>query len=110
MENKLIHSDDINTVIRVGVNAYRVFRNDKEGKELAVIRFQDGNPKTNGINGLSMEANLAVMISRLETLNQGQFKSINNDLALGGMKAALAALEDRIYERKQRNVHNTLKG
>lgn len=108
MTQKVIHQDDICTVVQVDFNHYRVFESDGN-EQICTVNYQNGSPITNGKNGMTMESNLAIMIARLEGINVGQFKCINNDVALDGMKAALAALTSRIYDRKKRGVHDTNK-
>lgn len=67
------------------------------------ISFQNGPVKEHGVNGVTNEALLAILIDRIEFLN-GKFHSADNDKALNHCKLALEALERRTKERMARGV------
>jgi hypothetical protein len=73
------------------------------GTPLGRLEFQFGAVKENGVNGLTSEALLAILIHRTRTLND-RFHSPNNDLALEGLHRALGAFEARTAERLARGV------
>ena len=73
------------------------------GGEFIEIHFQKGPVKTNGVNGITSEALLAILIHRTEVLN-GNFPCAENEAAISGLKAALDAFESRTRDRIARNV------
>jgi hypothetical protein len=70
------------------------------------LKFQVGNP-AEGINGLSNEALLAVLISRMEGFQSGQFACMQNETALNCCKTAMEFLKARTSERCNRGVEGT---
>ena len=67
------------------------------------IDFQDGPVKENGVNGITSEALLSILIHRTEVLN-GNFPCAENEAAIAGLKAALEAFESRTRDRIARQV------
>ena len=67
------------------------------------VQFQTGAVADNGVNGVTNEALLAIVIHRLEFL-QGKFPCIQNSLAIINAKAALNVLEQRTRSRIERGV------
>lgn len=70
---------------------------------LADLRFQWGGVAKHGINGLTNEAVLAVLIHRIGVLNE-KFPCEQNELAIGNLRTALAVLESRTADRVKRGV------
>ena len=68
------------------------------------LEFQRGNPKEVGINGLTNEVLLAILIDRARAFQAGQLASEGNARALGGLLEAREAFMDRTVERLQRGV------
>lgn len=69
-----------------------------------MIDFQSG-PMTDGNpNGVTNEALLSVLQDRLEGFQQGSFPSELNEIALGHVREALAALQQRTRDRIARGV------
>lgn len=66
---------------------------------LGCISFQDGNPQEVGLNGVTLEAVLAVCADRLELFQDGPYANLYNAEALLGIERALEALKDRTRER-----------
>lgn len=64
------------------------------------LTFQRGNPLMQGVNGLTTEAVIAVLIDRLEVLNEEQ-PHTQNEEAIKGLRAAKAALELREKELRK---------
>lgn len=107
LTTEIIHTDDICTIIRSGtINDFVAL--DNQQNELGKICFQNGSPAI-GVNGVTLEAVIAMCIYRLDKFNQNQFKCQHNDIALDGLKSALFALNTRIEDRKERNVYDTEK-
>ena len=76
------------------------------GPKTTQIHFQLGPVKENGVNGLTNEALLAVLIHRTEFLNS-KFHCEENDEAIRHMKQALVNLEVRTARRIVRGVEGT---
>lgn len=75
--------------------------------EHSTILFQNGPIAEVGVNGLTHEALLAVLIDRLECFQAGQFANGFNGDALIHLQAAQNALQARTKERMARNVEGT---
>jgi len=73
------------------------------GPKSLQIEFQRGAVQENGVNGLTNEALLAVLIHRTEFLNS-KFHCEENDEAIRHMKQALVNLEVRTARRMVRGV------
>ena len=73
-------------------------------QELGYASFQNGNIIENGVNGITNEALLAIVIHRLKGFMRGPFPSIYSDKALRFTKKALRWLERRTLDRKARGV------
>lgn len=75
------------------------------------ISFQNGPVKEdgNGVNGITHEVLLAVLIDRLEGFQAGQYANPHNQLALDHLRGALEALHDRTRARIARGVEGTHK-
>lgn len=71
-----------------------------------LIDFQHGPVKEVGVNGMTSEALLAVLIHRTEVLNS-RFPCEENELAIESMKGALALFNLRTERRKARGVADT---
>ena len=63
--------------------------------ELAKISFQNGDPKVNGINGLTIEALLAICHHRLSGFQRSNFACTLNAQALESIEGALDALKKK---------------
>ena len=73
-----------------------------------IVKFQEGNPK-DGINGVTHEALLAIVIDRLEHFQRGPFPSEESNRALIACRAALSHLHMRTSERIARGVEGQTK-
>jgi hypothetical protein len=71
------------------------------------IMFQNGPVKDKGINGITNESMLAILIHRIQFLD-AKFSSEYNKVALMHITEALKTLEERTNERKKRGVEGTL--
>lgn len=69
-----------------------------------VLEFQCGDPKQVGINGLTSEVLLAILIDRARAFQAGPLASDGNARALLAFMEARDALFDRTVERAQRGV------
>ncbi len=69
--------------------------------------FQKGPIREEGVNGLTHETLLAVLIDRLEGFQSGAYECEENQLALDHLRKALTALHDRTLQRLVRGVEGT---
>lgn len=68
------------------------------------VLFQHGNPATHGVNGLTLEALLAILIHRTRMLDAA-VPCNENAYATQHMEAALAFFDARTARRIVRQVH-----
>jgi len=73
----------------------------------ATVLFQNGPIAEVGVNGVTQEALLAILIDRLQCFQRGPFASRENALALTKLEEAKQWLFARTLERMQRNVEGT---
>jgi len=72
-----------------------------------VISFQSGPIAEAGVNGITHEALLAILIDRMECFEKGPFASEYNKRALFHLYEAQSRLLDRTRERMSRGVEGT---
>ncbi len=84
---------------------------DSEGYETGfsrdIILFQNGPIKEFGVNGVTQEALLAIIMDRLKCFQSGPFACSDNAAALGHCEHALAYLQKRTRARIERGVEGT---
>ncbi len=68
------------------------------------VRFQNGPIKEVGVNGVTQEALLAIVIDRLRRFQEGPFHCRENAIALTNCEEALMWLQRRTRERITRGV------
>jgi len=78
-----------------------------EGQGSVRLYFQNGPLKEAGVNGISVESLLAVVIDRLEGFQSGKFACESNQAALDSTRGALHALLSRREDRQRREVLGT---
>jgi hypothetical protein len=71
------------------------------------ISFQNGPIKEAGVNGVSGEALIAVVIDRLRSFQSGEYKCRENAIALTHLEDALMWLQKRTRDRLARGVEGT---
>lgn len=71
------------------------------------ISFQNGPIQEHGVNGVSGEALLAIVIDRLRCFQAGPYASNDNALALNHVESALQWLQKRTRDRLERGVEGT---
>ena len=92
---------------------YVVVAAPAEGEEIgldnpyAKVKFQEGPIKEYGVNGCHNEDLIAIVIDRLEHLNQGQFACRENSIAITKLTEALLWLNKRTNDRIKRGVEGT---
>lgn len=74
---------------------------------LTTIRFQNGPIKEVGVNGITQEALLAVLIDRLECFQDSKWACDENAIALSHLRSARDALLERTKRRLARGVEGT---
>lgn len=77
------------------------------GPRRLTVLFQNGPIKENGVNGVTQEALLAIVIDRLRCFQAGPFACQDNADALDYCKGALAMLQKRTKARIARGVEGT---
>lgn len=83
---------------------YRKHEGDTPDELYTKISFQNGAIQEAGINGITNEALLAIVIDRLEGFAAGPFPSEETNHALKHCRHALLAMESRTKERVERGV------
>lgn len=71
------------------------------------ILFQNGPINESGVNGITHEALLAILIDRMEGFQAGPYASADNQEALDAMRTAQTALQRRTLKRMARGVEGT---
>lgn len=71
------------------------------------IEFQNGPINEAGVNGITHEALLAILIDRLECFQNGPFANPYNATALSSLKVAQETLLARTRHRMDRGVEGT---
>ncbi len=87
---------------------YEVRFSTRTAHKTVLIDFQEGPVKTFGLNGVTNEALLAILIDRTEVLDS-QFPCLENKAALACMKDALQALESRTARRVATGLEGQMK-
>lgn len=79
------------------------------GNDLAKLNifFQNGTISENGVNGITQEALLTVVIDRLRCFQAGEFACRENAIALTKLEEALHWLQQRTINRLRRGVEGT---
>lgn len=75
--------------------------------ECFTLRFQEGPPATDGVNGITHEALLTILIDRLEGFQSGPYACQENQGALDAVRIARGILQARTKARIARGVEGT---
>lgn len=78
-----------------------------EQTNIELIFFQNGPIKEVGVNGITQEALLAIVIDRLRSFQTGPFSCRENAIALTHIEEALMWLQRRTVARIRRGVEGT---
>lgn len=73
----------------------------------STIIFQNGPIAESGVNGVTQEVLLAIIIDRLQSFQNGPFKSRENAVALTHLETAKLWLFSRTLDRMSRGVEGT---
>lgn len=88
---------------------------EKEGEHkgcnrvVGLVHFQEGPIKENGVNGISNEDAIGMVLKRLECFQESEYKCRENAVAITKLEEALMWLRRRTNKRVQRNVEGTSK-
>jgi hypothetical protein len=80
---------------------------DLKDEDTAIVLFQNGPIAEAGVNGLTHEVLLAILIDRLECFQAGAFANPYNQTALQSLRVAQEALLARTRHRMARGVEGT---
>ena len=72
-----------------------------------LIAFQNGPINESGVNGVTHEALLAILIDRLECFQKGPYSGRDNAVALTQLETAHMWLQKRTRDRMARGVEGT---
>jgi len=79
---------------------------DESSLNLSIL-FQNGTILENGVNGVTQEVLLAVIIDRLRSFQNGEFACRENEKALTHLEEAMHWLQQRTINRLRRGVEGT---
>lgn len=74
---------------------------------LCEVRFQKGPIKEHGVNGVCNEDLVAMVIDRLQSFQESEYKCRENAIAITKLEEALLWLRKRTMDRESRNVEGT---
>lgn len=91
-----------------GQGVYRISYNLDNGTlQTQQILFQLGPSKEFGVNGVTNEALLAILIDRVEGFQESKYTCKENEHALHALNAALGWLQHRTRNREAHGVEGT---
>lgn len=82
-------------------------QNNQTGATVAAVNFQEGPVRENGINGLTNEDVIAMVICRLQGFQVSRYACKENGMALEKLEEAMMWLKKRTNEREVRVVEET---
>jgi len=85
----------------------RTQSSELKDEDTAYVLFQNGPINEVGVNGVTHEALLAILIDRMEGFQAGPYASTDNQEALEAMRKAQTALQRRTLARMARGVEGT---
>lgn len=68
------------------------------------IQFQSGSVRDSGVNGVTLEDLIIIVIERLCWFQQSEFQCDQNAKAIGFLESALHALEERTKSRREQGI------
>jgi len=87
-------------------NPSRLFKDESPYQGIEIL-FQNGPINEFGVNGLTHEVLLAIVVDRLQCFQKGPYACRENALALTKTEEALMWLQKRTRDRMSRNVEGT---
>ena len=110
----IVEGDSVNHQLTISVldgpghggacHSYKMSCGDMEPQ---FVNFQKGPIKEFGVNGITQEALLAIVIDRLRSFQDGPFACVPNANALERCVEALGWLQERTKQRIARGVEGT---
>ena len=88
-------------------HAYSVSTVQEPSAVVAQVTFQKGPIKENGVNGCHQEDLIAIVIDRLQSFQESQYKCRENAIAITKLEEALLWLRKRTLDREARGVEGT---
>lgn len=86
------------------------YASDESGDaEPILVKFQDGPPAVVGVNGITNEVLLAILIDRTAGFQNGPYACTENQEGLTALMAAQDAFTRRTNERRTRGVEGQLR-
>ena len=120
LTDHIVENDSVNHQLQIEVmdepgagganHRYEIRKPHGEGANfplLCAVHFQNGPIREAGINGVTHEALLAIVIDRLRSFQAGPYANEHNAAALTDLEHALLMLRVRTMERIARNVEGT---
>lgn len=86
---------------------FSVMKSDRIGDIIQSVRFQEGPIKECGVNGVTNEDLIAMVICRLEHFQKTKFACRENAVAITKLEEGLMWLRRRTMAREQRGVEGT---
>ncbi len=86
---------------------YSVSTTQEPSTILCSVDFQNGPIKEAGVNGVMNEDLIAIVIDRMQGFQSGQYKCLDNAVALTKLEEALMWLRKRTQDREDRGVEGT---
>jgi len=72
------------------------------------VKFQNGNPNTEGANGVTAEVFLAMLIHRFEAFQVGPFACMENEMVINHLQIAMGYIGSRVQRRVSEGKDGTL--
>lgn len=88
-------------------HAYSVSTSKEPSEILAEVKFQKGPIKENGVNGIANEDLIVMVIDRLQSFQESDYKCRENAIAITKLEEALLWLRKRTMDREKRQVEGT---
>ena len=86
---------------------YEVVLAENRNIVVGIVNFQNGPIKEAGVNGVTNEDLIAIVIDRMRGFQSGDFACRDNALALTKLEEALMWLRNRTNAREARGVEGT---
>lgn len=83
------------------------YETEQLGAKLFEIHFQEGPILETGVNGISTDALLRILVDHLQGFQRGSFSCRENALAITKLEEALHWIQHRTFERAARGVEGT---
>jgi hypothetical protein len=101
---RIFHEDEIR------YNAphhFGVYKSADESVSVARVDFQEGPIKECGVNGIANEDALNMVLARLKSFQESEFRCRENEMAITKIEEALLWLRKRTMGREARGVVGT---